>query len=111
MADFPKRGEIFWVCLDPTLGTEVRKTRPGLILSNNLANKHSRRVIIAPITSSISRVFPFEAIVLMPEGKKKVMLDQIRAVDKAHLRDWICSIPTKTLHEVERSLKHALGLS
>ncbi|NGX61882.1 MAG: Endoribonuclease EndoA [Chlamydiae bacterium] len=107
---FPKRGEIFWVCLDPTVGTEVKKTRPGLILSNNSSNKFSKRVIIAPITSSTEKCFQFQARIQMPKGVKKVMLDQIRSVDKVRLRGQICSVSQSEMQEVERALRVALAL-
>jgi len=61
MADYPKRGEIYWIQLDPTVGTEIQKTRPCLILSNNSQNKKGTRVIAAPITSKLKTLYPFEA--------------------------------------------------
>lgn len=109
MNKFPKRSEIYWICLDPTIGSEVKKTRPGLILSNDSSNKHSPRVIIAPITSSIQRIYPFEAKIVMPEGAKKVMLDQIRTVDKMRLKGKICTISIEEMHEVEKALKLTLS--
>ncbi len=111
MDNFPKRGEIYWISLDPTVGSETNKTRPGLILSNNMSNKHSQRVIVGPITSSISKVYPFEAIVNLPKGKCKVMLDQIRTVDKKRLGSNIISITAAEMHEVEKALKLTLALS
>ena len=58
--NYPKRGEIYWVNMDPTVGSEINKTRPAFIVSNNIANQYSKRVILAPITSSISKIFLFE---------------------------------------------------
>lgn len=59
----PKQGEIYLVALDPTIGTEMSKTRPGIVVSNDYANKGSKRVSIVPITSSnIEKVFPFEVL-------------------------------------------------
>ena len=110
MNNFPKRGEVYWVSLDPTIGSEVRKTRPGLILSNNSANKYSDRVIIGPITSSIKRLYPFEAQVRSPHGDNKVMLDHIRSVDKKRLGSKIYSISELEMREVERALKLALAI-
>ncbi len=109
--DFPRRGDVYWTCLDPTLGSEVNKTRPALILSNDIANKRSQRVIVAPITSSIDKVYPFEAKIKLPEGFKKVMLDQIRSIDKMRLKKRIASIPSREMNEIERALKLALALS
>ena len=53
MNEQPKRGDVYWIILDPTFGTETQKTRPGVILSNNAQNSKSPRVIIAPITSTV----------------------------------------------------------
>ena len=58
---FPQRGEIYWVSLDPTIGSEIAKTRPALIISNDIGNQHADRVIVAPIsTANVSKVYPFE---------------------------------------------------
>lgn len=106
----PKRGEVYWVSLDPTVGSEVNKTRPALILSNNFSNQHSPRVIIGPVTSSIEKVYPFEAKIHMPQGINKVMLDQVRCVDKMRLGKKIHSISQEEMHEVERALKVTFAL-
>lgn len=106
-----RRGEIYWVNLDPTVGTETKKTRPGIILSNDIANKHSKRVIIAPITSSINKLYPFEAFVMMPQGSKKAMLDQIRSIDKMRISEYICSASIENMHDLERALRLVLALS
>ena len=111
MSKFPKRGEIYWISLDPTVGSEIKKTRPGIILSNDLSNKHSKRVIVGPITSSIDNLYPFEAKVEMPEGTKKIMLDQIRSVDKMRLGKKICTVTAQEMHNVEKALKITLALS
>lgn len=110
MSKFPKRGEIYWISLDPTVGSEVQKTRLGIILSNNLSNQHSQRVIVGPITSSVDKVYPFEAKIDMPQGVKKVMLDQIRSVDKMRLGKKICAVTSEEMHEVEKALKLTLAL-
>lgn len=57
----PRRGEIYWVNLDPTVGSEIAKTRPALIISNDIGNQYADRVIVAPISSgSVKKVYPFE---------------------------------------------------
>ena len=60
MSRFPKRGEVYWVKLDPTVGSETKKTRPGVVVSNDSGNEYSSRVILAPITSQSKKVYPFE---------------------------------------------------
>ncbi len=111
MSKYLMRGEVYWISLDPTVGSEVKKTRPGLILSNNSSNKHSKRVIIGPITSSVSKVYPFEAKVELPKGTSKVMLDQIRTVDKMRLGSQITTISSEEMRNIERALKITFALS
>jgi mRNA interferase MazF len=111
MSNYPKRGDVYWVSLDPTVGSETQKTRPGLVLSNNIANKNSDRVIVGPITSSVKKIYPFEASITLSKGECKVMLDQIRAVHKTRFGNRIISASSEEMQEVERALKLTLGLS
>jgi mRNA interferase MazF len=84
-----KRGDLFLVNFDPTLGAEVRKTRPAVVVSNDINNLNSPIVSIAPITSNVTRVYSFE--VEIPAGmggmrnRSKVMVNQTRGVDKLRL--------------------------
>lgn len=110
MADYPKRGDIYWIQLDPTIGTETQKTRPCLILSNNSQNKKGARVIAAPITSKVKNVYPFEAKIIVKGRECKALLDQIRALDKQRITERIDSIDPQTMLEVEEALKVALAL-
>ena len=94
-----KRGEVYWVNLDPTVGTEIRKTRPALIISPDDLNSALPRVIVAPLTSGGQRLG------CRPElecaGKSaRILLDQIRAVDKRRLSGKIGEIPTTVWHSV-----------
>ena len=75
---FPKRGDVFWVCLDPVIGSEINKKRPCLVVSNNLGNEFSSRVVVAPITSSVREVYPFEVKITLENREGKILLDQIR---------------------------------
>lgn len=110
MGDHPRRGEIFWVKLDPTIGTEIQKTRPCLILSNNSQNKKGLRVIAAPITSKVKIVYPFEAKIILDGRECKVLLDQIRALDNRRIHERVASIDSYTMLQVEEALKIALAL-
>ena len=75
--EFPKRGDIYWVDLDPTKGTEIQKTRPGLIVSNDEANEFSSIVMVAPITSNVKKIYPFQVLVNL---KATLVEDAIRLV-------------------------------
>ena len=111
----PRRGEIYWVSLDPTIGSEISKTRPALIISNDVGNQHADRVIVAPISSgNINRVYPFE--VLLPVGEagldkaSKVLLDQIRAVDKQRIGNKIATLTSQRIEEVNRAIRLSLAV-
>lgn len=109
--DYPQRGDIFWVKLDPTIGSEIAKTRPAVILSNNIANELSRRVIIAPITSKMTKIFPFEAPIELHGKKGKVLLDQLRTIDKMRLGKRISNCDIDTLNYIEEALLVVFGIN
>jgi mRNA interferase MazF len=111
---FPHRGEIFWVNLDRTVGSEIAKTRPGLVISNDTGNQYSGRVIVAALTpQGLGRVYPFEVLVPAEEGglarDSKVLLDQIRTVDKSRLGQRIGALPAERLREVNRAIRLSLA--
>lgn len=94
-----KRGEVYWVNLDPTVGSEIRKTRPALVISPDDMNAALPRVIVAPLTSK------GQALGCRPEvkfaGKKaRILLDQIRCVDKARLAGKMGEIDAALWHAV-----------
>ncbi len=77
-----KRGEIWWVEFDPSIGSEIRKTRPAIILSNDAANRNLSRVVVIPMSSNVARLYPGEALVSVAGTQSKAMADQIMAADK-----------------------------
>ncbi len=94
-----KRGEVYWVNLDPTVGTEIRKTRPALVISPDDMNAVLPRVIVAPLTCK------GQALGCRPEvkfgGKKsRILLDQIRCVDKVRLVGKMGEIDAALWHSV-----------
>ena len=104
-----KRGEIFLVNFDPTLGSEAKKVRPAVVVSNNINNTHSPIISISPITSNVTRIYSFE--VQVPEGVgglrtcSKVMINQTRAVDKLRLINRIGYLPVEIMGHVNQALK------
>ena len=107
-----KRGDIFWVDFDPSKATEIQKTRPAVVVSHDLLNENHTRVVVAPITSNLNKVYPFEyALKNHPKVKGKIMLDQMRSIDKSRLGEKICSLPLAEMHEAESVLKFVLGLA
>ncbi len=70
-----KRGEVWWVNFEPSIGGEIRRKRPAIIVSNNAANKYLNRVQVVPLTSDTDRVYPSEAIVVIDGREGKAMAD------------------------------------
>lgn len=113
---FPKRGEIYLVPFDPAQGSEINKTRPALILQNNLGNQFSPITIVAALTSKTgSRRFPFQVFISAPEGGIEVdsiiQLNQIRTVDKQRLVRRLGAIQPETMIQVERAILISLGIT
>lgn len=109
--DFPKRGDIYWVTLDPTIGSETKKTRPALVISNDIGNETSKTIIVAPITSKVKNIYPFEVKTTVNGKTGKVMLNQCRAVDKSRLTTKIESIDQKSMKSAEDAIKIVFGLN
>src|SRR5262249_13923255 len=78
----PRRGDLYWVTLDPALGSEIRKTRPALVISNDSCNAHGARVVVLPITSNVSSLYPGEARIRVRGRPARALGDQIRSIDK-----------------------------
>jgi mRNA interferase MazF len=112
---YPHRGDVYWVNLDPVVGTEIAKTRPAVIISNDIGNEFSARVLVAPLTTGgQDRVYPFEVLVPAGEGglpqASKVALDQIRTVDKRRLGRRIGTVPPERMHEVDQAIRRSLAV-
>ena len=110
----PKRGEIWLVNFDPSIGVEIKKTRPALIIQNNAGNFASEATIVAAITSSQRLSRSFEVKVNTSEGGLKknslILLQQIRTIDKRRLVRRLGRINGKTLEKAEIALKISLDL-
>jgi mRNA interferase MazF len=112
---FPRRGTLYWVQLDPVIGSEIAKTRPALIISNDIGNQYADRVIVAPVSSGASaKVYPFEVYLSMGEAglpkPSKVLLDQIRTLDKSRLGAHIGTLSVERMEEVRRAIQHSLAV-
>ncbi len=112
---FPKRGQVYWVNLDPTIGAEIKKRRPAVIIQNDVGNQYSPTTIIAPITSGAEALYPIEVEVKAPEGGLKndslVKLDQIRAVDKRRLVKRTGQLNPETMRKVDQAILISMGLA
>jgi mRNA interferase MazF len=111
----PLRGEVYLVAFDPTLGAEIRKTRPALILQNDIANRSSPITIVAAITTKFDQeLYPTEVLVRAPEGgldtDAVILLNQIRSVDRRRLTRRIGRLTSETMRLVDRALMISFGL-
>jgi mRNA interferase MazF len=112
----PKRGEIYLCSFDPTVGHEIKKTRPALVIQNDVGNRYSPVTIVAAITSKVSPIWYPVEVVIEPTGnnglasKSSIRLDQIRTVDRKRLIKRLGVIDTPALNRVDEALKISLGL-
>ena len=106
-----RRGEVWWVEFDPSVGTEIRKTRPAVIVSNDAANRNLARVVVVPMTSNTGRLYPGEAVVSVDGQSSKAMADQIMAADKARLKSQLGTVSKADMQVVEDALRVHLGLA
>ena len=106
----PRRGDVYWVALDPTLGNEIRKTRPAVIVSNDSCNTFGSRVVVLPLTSNVSSLYPGEARIELKGKAARALGDQIRSIDRSRLRGRLGRLRQDELRDVEDAMKITLGL-
>ena len=106
----PRRGEVWWVSFDRSLGGEIQQTRPAVILSNDAANTALNRVIVIPITSQVAKVYPGEALVTLNGEQRKAMADQIMTASKQRLNGRLGSLSRTDVTAVENAVLMQLGL-
>lgn len=101
---------MWWVSFDPSLGGEIRKTRPAVVVSNNAANLALNRVVVIPLTSNTQRVYPGEALISVGDRQSKAMADQIMTADKQRLLDRIGMLSLNDMRAVENAILLHLGI-
>jgi len=106
----PRRGEVWRVSFDPSLGGEIQKTRPAIILSNDAANTALNRVIVVPITSQVAKVYPGEALVTVNGEQRKAMADQIMTASKQRLRSKLGALSRADVTAVENAVLMQMGM-
>src|SRR3990170_851343 len=105
-----KRGEVWWINFNPSIGGEIRKERPAIIVSNDSANKFLNRLQVVPITSKIDKVYPSETLVEVEGKNVKAVADQINTASKLRFTKKMCDLSPEDLRKVESAIKVQLDL-
>ena len=105
------RAEVWWVNFDPSLGGEIQKQRPAIIMSNDSANRHLNRLQILPLSTKIDKIYPGEALITINGKQAKVIASQLTTVSKLRVSNKLGQLSPKDMQKVEQVVKLQLGLN
>lgn len=108
--DWPRRGEVWWVSCDPSIGSEIQKTRPAVIVSNDPANRRTTRVQVVPLTSNTDRIYHGHALVTVRGRVSKAVADQLLTASRQRLGGRIGRLSDADMAAVDRAIRIQLAL-
>ncbi|MEZ4990851.1 MAG: type II toxin-antitoxin system PemK/MazF family toxin [Saprospiraceae bacterium] len=105
-----KRGEIWWINFDPSVGQEVSKKRPAIVISNDVSNKYLKRYQVIPLSTQINKLYPSETLIKVKRLDNKAMADQLTTVSELRFIEKIGKVTNSELKEIERIIRLQLDL-
>lgn len=105
-----KRGEVWWVNFDPSIGGEIQKRRPTVIVSNDTANRHLNRLQVVPLSSKTAQLYPGETLITLNGQQSKAIANQLATVSKVRVQNQLGTLSSADLANIEQAIRVQLGL-